>query len=295
MRFLRKKVGGFTLVELLVVIAIIAILAALLLPALSRARENARTAQCKSNLKQIVLAWIMYCNDWKLSCIAGMPFYDCDGSYPVDMTWEGILVWSGYINMDFDSWCRPMMIDRNPFVCPSTIGQLEGDCMMPQGVVSTYVANEGPLGSASWRCYSPGDDTWYSGYGGGGDSAWPDDVICQCTYEFFRFADYLVEPAKTFVFADGDFMLHWCKGDVPSTYKMMRFNAILNTKRQNAFDFRHGGGANIAFADGHVSLMRPFKHLGDGSCMDDGTVRCFPIRYWDGHFWAGREEFDAHE
>ncbi len=55
--------GGFTLIELLVVIAIIAILAALLLPALSHAKQQSQSTQCMSNGRQIMLAWHMYADD----------------------------------------------------------------------------------------------------------------------------------------------------------------------------------------------------------------------------------------
>ncbi|HEX3000735.1 MAG TPA: DUF1559 domain-containing protein [Armatimonadota bacterium] len=63
--------GGFTLIELLVVIAIIAILAAILFPVFARARENARKANCQSNLKQIGTAWSMYAQDYDEISVPG--------------------------------------------------------------------------------------------------------------------------------------------------------------------------------------------------------------------------------
>lgn len=59
-----KRKTGFTLIELLVVVAIIAVLVALLLPALSRAKENARRTGCLANFNQLGKAYFMYVDDW---------------------------------------------------------------------------------------------------------------------------------------------------------------------------------------------------------------------------------------
>jgi prepilin-type N-terminal cleavage/methylation domain-containing protein/prepilin-type processing-associated H-X9-DG protein len=59
-----KRLGGFTLIELMVVVSIIALLVSILLPALSRARDQAKDVICKSNLRQLGIGWTCYSSDW---------------------------------------------------------------------------------------------------------------------------------------------------------------------------------------------------------------------------------------
>jgi prepilin-type N-terminal cleavage/methylation domain-containing protein len=86
-----NKRRGFTLVELLVVIAIIALLMAILLPALNKAREMGKRAVCLSQIKQLGVAWYMYCDDNKEQVPVGDVWYSW--SMPCGGTASGLPSW----------------------------------------------------------------------------------------------------------------------------------------------------------------------------------------------------------
>jgi prepilin-type N-terminal cleavage/methylation domain-containing protein/prepilin-type processing-associated H-X9-DG protein len=116
---------GFTLVELLVVIGIIALLISILLPSLNKARRQAKTVQCQSNMRQVAAALIMYINDNK----GKFPPAQCNAHtsniiYPDGFWWPDALVENKYISAPsvYDtpgsSTSAKKFDGNNPFQCP---------------------------------------------------------------------------------------------------------------------------------------------------------------------------------
>ncbi|MGC9454918.1 MAG: type II secretion system protein [Phycisphaerae bacterium] len=160
---LKRRAQGFTLIELLVVIAIIALLMSILMPALGRAREQARSVVCLTNLGGLGKAFNMYAGDYR-EFVPPMQWRRADGA-KTDDTWVTLLEKGDYVSAPKADTENDLPQQSTMFKCPS--GQMElGDENTtpsshtdPLGAVATAHRQSG--NDWQWNEENPYIHAWY--------------------------------------------------------------------------------------------------------------------------------------